>query len=330
MGSIKFAIQVSDVTTFDADVIAFKFAQRLYGADLDVASALGKSEDIASALLEPKTYQLFPTNGKIGAKHALFVSVGYLYDFRYEEIRQFAADVLKILLDAAPQTRHLAMTIQGVMYGLDEIEALRSQLAGYLDAFDSGLYPPTLEQITIVERSPNRARRLQAILASAIPGNTVSPPGKIETYRGLGVERSSMTKNVGRESASKPHVFVAMPFAEEMDDVYYYGIQAPVNAAGYLCERLDLTPFVGDILARIKQRIETASVVIAELTTANPNVFLEVGYAWGKSRPTILLARSADDLPFDVQGQRCLVYKRIRDLEEALTRELEGVKDDII
>jgi hypothetical protein len=32
----------------------------------------------------------------------------------------------------------------------------------------------------------------------------------------------------------------------------------------------------------------------------------------------------------DVQGQRCLVYKRIRDLEKALTKELEGLKGDII
>jgi len=131
------------------------------------------------------------------------------------------------------------------------------------------------------------------------------------------------------KNAYKPHIFVAIPFTEEMDDVYHYGIRAPVNAAGYLCERADLTPFTGDILERIKSRIETASLVIAELTTANPNVFLEVGYAWGKKRPTILLVRDAEKLPFDVRGQRCLVYSRIRDLEEALVRELQGLKDNI-
>jgi hypothetical protein len=119
-----------------------------------------------------------------------------------------------------------------------------------------------------------------------------------------------------------------MPFDEALDDVFHYGIQAPVNAAGYLCERADLTAFTGDILARIKARIETAALVIAELSGANPNVFLEVGYAWGKERPTILLVQDTQKLPFDVRGQRCLVYKRIRDLEEALGQELQGLKQE--
>jgi len=65
------------------------------------------------------------------------------------------------------------------------------------------------------------------------------------------------------------------------------------------------------------------------LTTANPNVFLEVGYAWGKGRPTILLVRDHDELPFDVRGQRCLVYGKIRELEEALAKELKGLRGSI-
>jgi len=47
-----------------------------------------------------------------------------------------------------------------------------------------------------------------------------------------------------------------------------------------------------------------------------------VGYAWGFQRPTILLTRDLNDLRFDVRGQRCVVYKRIRDLEDNLKHEL--------
>jgi hypothetical protein len=221
------------------------------------------------------------------------------------------------------------MTIHGVGYGLDESEALRSQLAGCLDALESGHYPSALERITIVELDRARALRLQAILNDAISGNAVTLPGMAETLAyPRAIERSPLISDVGRASASKPHVFVAMPFDEALDDVFHYGIQAPVNAAGYLCERADLTAFTGDILARIKARIETAALVIAELSGANPNVFLEVGYAWGKERPTILLVQDTQKLPFDVRGQRCLVYKRIRDLEEALGQELQGLKQE--
>ena len=53
---------------------------------------------------------------------------------------------------------------------------------------------------------------------------------------------------------------------------------------------------------------------------------LEVGYAWGKGRPTVLLAANEAELKFDVRGQRCLTYERIRDLEEALIRELTELK----
>ena len=108
-----------------------------------------------------------------------------------------------------------------------------------------------------------------------------------------------------------------------MEDTYIYGIQGPVNAAGYLFERVDLTTFTGDIIAEIKSRIETASLVIADLTGANPNVYLEVGYAWGRIVPRYLLRR--DPLKFDVQSQRCLIYKSISDLEKKLETDLASL-----
>jgi hypothetical protein len=116
-----------------------------------------------------------------------------------------------------------------------------------------------------------------------------------------------------------------MPFKKEMDDVFYYGIQMPLHAAGLLCERVDQDIFSGGIMEYVKSRIETAAVVVAELTGGNPNVYLEVGYAWGKGRPIILIARDEKELHFDVRGQRCLVYERIKDLEEILAKELKGM-----
>lgn len=43
-------------------------------------------------------------------------------------------------------------------------------------------------------------------------------------------------------------------------------------------------------------------------------------------RPTVLLVRDAAQLKFDVKGQRCLVYKKIKDLEASLRSELDGLK----
>ena len=109
-----------------------------------------------------------------------------------------------------------------------------------------------------------------------------------------------------------------------MEDVYGFGIQGPVNGAGLLCERTDMVAFTGDVLNRIRERIETATLVIADVTGANANVYLEVGYAWGTKRPTLILAKQGEQLKFDIQGQKCIFYKNITDLAKRLTTELRN------
>ena len=119
-----------------------------------------------------------------------------------------------------------------------------------------------------------------------------------------------------------------MPFEKNMEDVFDYGIQGPTRSQAFLSERIDNESITRDILDRVKKRIDTAAVVIADLTSANPNVYLEVGYAWGKNRPTILLAKEGEELKFDVRGQRCLKYERIKDLELSLAKELTDLKSN--
>ena len=48
----------------------------------------------------------------------------------------------------------------------------------------------------------------------------------------------------------------------------------------------------------------------------------------GKNRPTILLAKEGEELGFDVRGQRCLKYERIKDLELSLAKELTDLKSN--
>lgn len=132
------------------------------------------------------------------------------------------------------------------------------------------------------------------------------------------------------EKLKKPekHIFVAMPFGEELEDVYYYGISMPVKLAGFKCVRIDKTSFTGDILSEIKDKIEKASAVIGVLDTANPNVSLEIGYAWGRGVPTVLLIKDAKQIPFDLRGQKCIVYDSIRHLEDALMADLNRLLEN--
>ena len=313
-------VQNTDVIDFPCDALVLKYAQAFHGADAAVATMLSDASTKELSLTPaPGDYTLVTGKGLPGPKHVLFVGVPDLYDFDYAEIRKFARHSMQILSNQMPDASRIAMTMHGIGYGLDEREAFSSQVAGLMDALKDGAVPTSLERVTIVERNQDRAERLRLILKEILPAletgdinrGTIDLPGSIT--------------EVGVHSDRKKHVFVAMPLGEDMEDIYIFGIQEPVNAAGFLCERVDMNTFTGDILARIKSRIETASLVIADLTGAHPNVYLEVGFAWGKNRPTLLISKMQDELKFDVRGQRCVIYKSISDLAKKLEAELGGL-----
>jgi len=335
---IEFSIQQGDITSFDADVLALKYAQEFFLTDGAIADLLGKV-GIATETLRPSVgdYRYVETRNCIQARHALFVGVRDLYYFSYGDIQEFASQVLNILAKIAPTTRHLVMTIHGTNSGLDEIEALLAQCKGYLHALQSGQYPANLEKITIIERTTERVQRLRQAFEENFSHASFVSSKKNDIWAyylykqqiNIIMNKQHYTQFIQKEgtaSESKPHVFVAMPFKKDTDDVFYYGIQQPVRAAGFICERIDRETLTSDILDQVKKKIETAALVIADLTGTNPNVYLEVGYAWGKGRPTLLLLKDEQELRFDVRSQRCLKYERIKDLEDALNKELSELK----
>jgi hypothetical protein len=260
----------------------------------------------------------------IEAKRVLFVGVPDLPSFHYREIRAFSRAILRALTDHAPDTRHLALTLHGTAYGLDEGESFRSEVAGIVEAVTEGQYPRALECVTHLEIGSGRAGRLEALLRELLPFGVIPTPGG-GSITDLGENAADQLRSAGYDSAGKPRAFVAMPFSEDMADVFFCGIQRAVNDAGLLCERADQTPYTGDVLGRIKERIRDSTLVIAELSRMNPNVYLEVGYAWGCGCPTVLLAREDVELPYNVRSQRLILYGTIQELEAALTKELRGL-----
>jgi len=320
---IHFEVLEGDVLTFSADVLALKYAQGLHGADFAVYHKLSTAGHQPHVLPEVNGVRLVSTHGVIAPAAVLFLGVVPLHRFDYEEIREFGHQVLVSLAGLTPDIEHLALTIHGPGYGLDEVEAFESELAGVVDAIITRNCPRNLNRVSFIERNAGRAERLRTTLTELIPGGVLGTGGVV--LDGIKEQPREALRTAGYSSAAKPSAFVAMPFVDSMDDVFHYGIQGAVKSAGLLCERADLTSFVGDVMEWVKHRIRSATFVIADLTTANPNVYLEVGYAWGCGLPTVLLVRDATDLKFDVKGQRCLVYKSIKHLEELLSRELAAL-----
>ena len=79
---------------------------------------------------------------------------------------------------------------------------------------------------------------------------------------------------------------------------------------------------------RIKERIESCAALVGILTGDNPNVYLEIGYAWGKGKPTILAVKEGQKVKFDLQDQKYMIYKNITDLRSKMRREIEGLKNN--
>lgn len=87
------------------------------------------------------------------------------------------------------------------------------------------------------------------------------------------------------------------------------------------------------ILSDIITSIQNSAVIIADITTDNPNVFYEIGYAHALGKPTILLCDKAlrSKLPFDLSGFRTIFYDNSiggkRKVEERLESYLQSIAD---
>lgn len=135
--------------------------------------------------------------------------------------------------------------------------------------------------------------------------------------------------------SNHPKIFVIMPFAEPFDTLHKEVISPVASGLGFDVVRVDEVLGPGIIIEDIQRQIESCHVVVAEISTQNPNVFYELGYAHALRKPAILLVRRSDGpaMPFDIRSYRAIFYddsiggkKSVeRNLQQHLTAVLGGV-----
>lgn len=130
--------------------------------------------------------------------------------------------------------------------------------------------------------------------------------------------------------ARKPTAFIVMEFTEEFNELYSEVIKPTCESFGYECIRADDQYSGGLIIEDIIRSLRDASVIIADITPNNLNVFYEVGFAHGISKPTILLSnKKREKLPFDLSGFRTLFYDNTiagkGQIEDKLRKHLQGI-----
>jgi hypothetical protein len=76
------------------------------------------------------------------------------------------------------------------------------------------------------------------------------------------------------------------------------------------------------MLQRIYHQINSADLIIADMTGKNPNVFYEVGYAHALDKKVILLTKNGEDIPFDLKHYPFIIYENISGLKEELKKRI--------
>jgi hypothetical protein len=122
---------------------------------------------------------------------------------------------------------------------------------------------------------------------------------------------SARIKKLGAEAAVKPGetCFVMQPFAPPHGDYYEKIFKPAIEKTGLHAVRADAEIFgTGKIIDQVWRGINTAKVLVAELTTRNPNVFYELGLAHALDKPVVLVSSNESDVPFDLQHIRVVYY----------------------
>ena len=219
----------------------------------------------------------------MSATEVHFAEVGDLYSFGSVARLRPAASVI-------------ATTIHGPGYGLDEREAFLSLLRGWMDCDPDAV---TFDRLIVVERDGARASRLRGTLnrvsavpslidvpVAGLPRRAITKPAQTDCKQETGGEDkfklSGRAPRVhieyGRDAQVEPRkLFVAIPFADRHRDAFDISFAEAAHRNGFICERLDLESYTGDVIAEMQRRIRDAAGVIALLD----NAMNRAGFAGG-------------------------------------------------
>jgi hypothetical protein len=119
------------------------------------------------------------------------------------------------------------------------------------------------------------------------------------------------------------YVFVIMSFSDDpkLCDAYE-SFETICREYEYECRRVDNVSLVDRIVPEIFANIKKAAFVIADLSEPRPNVYYELGFAQGLSKPVIITAYKGTPLPFDVADIPTIFWEGQKQLKERLREKL--------
>jgi hypothetical protein len=196
------------------------------------------------------------------------------------------------------------------------------------DIFDDVFGKPSKQRAT--KKSDNFAASSQkeTVTKGKSPQQSPIDREQLETHEGI---NSQIGKIFGGSNFTPdPNLcFVLMPFLEELSPVFEDHIKPTVTSQSLSCIRADEIVGTKLITWDIWEHVNRARFIIADLTGQNANVFYEVGLAHALGKEVVLLTQSMDDVPFDLQSLRCMLYsytpRGMKEMEKKLSTTIQEI-----
>jgi hypothetical protein len=211
------------------------------------------------------------------------------------------------------------------------VNALRDSFAVPQEHIDDfiAVFEKSLEEAELLEELSSGKFR---VLDMTSPGDTTTPVGEDQ------IKKLSKGVTVTANDAC----FVMMPFSEPIGGYYDDVYKPAIERAKLKADRADSDIYgTGQIVGQIWKGINSARVLLAELTGRNANVLYELGLAHALHKPVVLICSKAneEDVPFDLRHVRVVYYdkddpfwgtKLIEKVAEKILSVLQDPKDAIL
>ena len=219
----------------------------------------------------------------------------------------------------------VGLGVSGKVYGLASIDGNENK---EIDFSGSGSTPPVGQWFRFRVRVRGSQLEFQIEDIRVLQGTVSFPRAQLEVaFHGEGTIE---LRNVSVE-ALRPLAFVVMQFSADYTALFNEVIEPVCTDFGYQVLRGDNVYTNGLIIEDITRSIRECSIVIADITPNNANVYYELGFAHGIGKPAILLSdRNREKLPFDISGFRLLFYDNTiggkKAVEDSLRKHLEAIR----
>ncbi|MFF8355859.1 TIR domain-containing protein [Streptomyces chartreusis] len=134
-----------------------------------------------------------------------------------------------------------------------------------------------------------------------------------------------------KQSTSKiktNYIFVVISYDPTMEPTFE-AIKSAARRVGMEAERVKDIKRDFAVTEKILEQIDSARLVVADLTHERPNVYFELGYARGKAKTVVTLLKEGAKAHVDVRGWNYLEYIDSRPLEEDLVERFKvELQDD--